>query len=90
LRSADVLVCRWIGGKYDCVDLTGVSPFAGLKTVDFIIGQTTSKAASIIVVKYERACSDNQHEFIPYVFDTLDFLAPDHCEYFERSSKSHA
>jgi hypothetical protein len=86
LRSVDVLVCRWVGGKHVCVDLTGVSRLVGLKVVDFTVGQTTIKSASSKVVKHERACSDNQHAFIPFAFYTFGFLAPDRCEYFERSS----
>jgi hypothetical protein len=28
------------------------------------------------VTKHEKSFSDNQHAFIPFVFDTFDFLAP--------------
>ncbi|GJW37447.1 hypothetical protein Tco_0060367 [Tanacetum coccineum] len=35
LRSADVLVFEWVGGKYACVDLTGVSPLVGLNSRGF-------------------------------------------------------
>jgi hypothetical protein len=76
LRLADVLVYGWIGGKHACVDLSGVSPLLGLRTEDFIVGQAASKVASNKVVKYEKACSDNQHGFISFAFDTFGFLAP--------------
>jgi hypothetical protein len=49
----------------------------GLTTGDFTVGQTALKAASSKVVKHERACSNNQHVFIPFAFDTFGFLAPD-------------
>jgi hypothetical protein len=29
------------------------------------------------VVKHEKTCSDNQHAFIPFSFDTFGFLAPE-------------
>ncbi|MCI63038.1 auxilin-like protein, partial [Trifolium medium] len=30
LKSVDVLMYGWIGGKHACADLTGVSPLVGL------------------------------------------------------------
>jgi hypothetical protein len=48
-----------------------------LTTGDFTVGQTTLKAASNKVVKHESACSNNQHAFIQFAFDTFGFLAPD-------------
>jgi hypothetical protein len=33
------------------------------------------KVASNKMTKHEKACSDNQHVFISFVFDTFDFLA---------------
>jgi hypothetical protein len=76
LRSADILVYGWVGGKHACVDLTGVSSLVGLTTEDFTIRQTTLKAASSKMTKHERACSNNQHAFISSTFDTFGFLAP--------------
>ena len=40
LRPADVMVYGWVGGKHDCVDLTGISPLVGLGVGPFIVGQT--------------------------------------------------
>ncbi|KAK2380247.1 hypothetical protein QL285_067961 [Trifolium repens] len=68
LRSADILVYGWVGGKHTCVDLTGVSP---------LVGQAALRAASSKVAKHQRVCSNNQHAFIPFAFDTFGFLAPD-------------
>jgi len=39
--------------------------------------QTTLKAASSKVVKHEKSCSDNQHVFISFAFDTFGFLTPE-------------
>jgi len=38
LRHADVMVYRWVGGKYACVDLTRVSPLMGLGAGPFTVG----------------------------------------------------
>ncbi|KAK2368629.1 hypothetical protein QL285_081812 [Trifolium repens] len=48
----------------------------GIEAKGFIVGQAALKAASSKVTKHEKSFSDNQHAFIPFVFDTFDFLAP--------------
>jgi hypothetical protein len=58
------------------VDLTRVSLHVGLWVGAFTVGQTTLKDAPRKVVKHEKTCSDNQHVFIPFDFDTFGFLAP--------------
>ncbi|GJW89039.1 putative reverse transcriptase domain-containing protein [Tanacetum coccineum] len=80
LRSAAVLVFRWVGGKHAGVDLTGVSPLVGLSSRGFTAGQATLKAASCKVTKHDKACIENQHVFIPFAFDTFGFLAPEAVE----------
>jgi hypothetical protein len=40
------------------------------------------------VVKHEKACSDNQHAFIPFAFDTFGFLAPDVVDLLQRVQKN--
>ncbi|MCI53571.1 auxilin-like protein, partial [Trifolium medium] len=35
LRTADILVFGWEGGKHACLDLTGVSPLVGLGVGEF-------------------------------------------------------
>lgn len=69
------------------MDLRGVSLLVGLEGVAFTAGHTTLKAASAKVVKLEKACVDNQHAFIPFVFDTLVFLVPDVVEFLKRAKK---
>lgn len=56
------------------MELTRVSPLVGLGVETFTVGQTALKTASNKVVKHEKACYDNQHAFIPFIFDTFDFL----------------
>jgi len=77
LRPADVMVYGWVGGKHACVDLTEVSPLVGLGVRPFTVGHATLKAVSSKVAKHEKTCSDNQHAFIPFAFDTFGFLAPE-------------
>ncbi|GJX69127.1 hypothetical protein Tco_0304854 [Tanacetum coccineum] len=84
LRSADVLVVGWVGGKHVCMDLTGVSSLVGLSGRGLKVGQTALKAASCKVTKHERACIENQHVFIPFAFDTFSFLAPEAVELLNR------
>jgi len=46
-----------------------------------------TKAASSKVAKHEKACSDNQHVFIPFAFDTFGFLAPEAVDLLHRVQK---
>jgi hypothetical protein len=67
LRPANVMVYGWVGGKSACVDFTQVSPLVGLGVGVFTVGHVTLKVASNKVVKHEKAYSNNQHAFIPFV-----------------------
>jgi hypothetical protein len=67
LKSADIFVYGWVGGKHACVDFTGVSPLVGLTTEDFTVGRTTFEVASSKMAKHESVCSNNQHAFIPHL-----------------------
>jgi len=78
---------RMVGGKLACVNLTGVSPLVGLGVRPFIVGQTALKAASSKVAKHEKTCSDNQHAFITFAFDTFSFLAPEVVDLLHRVQK---
>jgi len=57
------------------VKLIGVSPLVGLGVGTFKVGQTTLRIASSKMIKHEKACSNNQHVLILFVFDTFGFLA---------------
>ncbi|KAK2430033.1 hypothetical protein QL285_028412 [Trifolium repens] len=81
------MVYGWVGGKHACVDLTGVSSLVGLWTEIFNVGQTTLKAASCKVAKHKKTCSDNQHVFISFAYDTFDFLAPEVVSLLQRIQK---
>ncbi|GJY45228.1 putative reverse transcriptase domain-containing protein [Tanacetum coccineum] len=49
-----------------------------------LAGQTALKAVSGKVTKHEKACIENQHLFIAFVFDTFGFLAPEAVELHSR------
>ncbi|KAJ0924670.1 putative exostosin [Helianthus annuus] len=87
LRPTDMLVFGWEGGKYACVDLTGVSPLVGLKDKGFVVGQAVLKAEASKVAKHEKACRENQHVFVPFAFDTFGGLAPDAMRLLNRVQK---
>jgi hypothetical protein len=57
--------------------LIGVSPLVELMTKNFTVGRTALNVVSNKVAKHEKARSDNQHDFIPFAFDTIGFLEPD-------------
>ncbi|KAI3713814.1 hypothetical protein L1987_72400 [Smallanthus sonchifolius] len=84
LRPADVLVFGWEGGKHACVDLTGVSPLAGLRENGFVAGQAVMKAESKKVEKHAKACEDNHHAFVPLAFDTFGSLASEAVRFLAR------
>ncbi|KAL8250640.1 hypothetical protein R6Q59_034333 [Mikania micrantha] len=84
LWPEDILVFGWEGGKHSCVDLTGVSPFVGLRDTGFVAGQSALKAESGKDAKHEKACLENQHVFIPFAFDTFGFLVPEAVNFLNR------
>jgi hypothetical protein len=58
-----------------------------LWTEIFIAAQAALKADSCKVAKHEKAYSDNQHVFIPFVFDTFGFLTPETVSLLQRVQK---
>ena len=56
----------------------------GLGVGAFTIGLVIIKVASSKVTQHEKACSDNQDVFIPIIFDTFDFLAPEAVDLLHR------
>ncbi|GJV90270.1 hypothetical protein Tco_1538083 [Tanacetum coccineum] len=88
LKPAYVLVFGWVEGKHAYMDLTRVSPLVGLISWDFTVGQTALKAASYKVTKHEKPCIENQHVFIPFVFDTFCFPAPEAVELLNRVQRA--
>ena len=67
--------------------MNGVSPLVGLGVRPFTVGQAALKAASSKEARHEKACSDNQYAFIPFAFDTFDFLALEAVDLLHRVQK---
>jgi hypothetical protein len=62
--------------------LAGVPPLVGTEIEDFTVERTILKVASNKINKHDKTCSDNQHVFILFAFDTFDFLTPRGCRPF--------
>jgi hypothetical protein len=77
----------YVGGKHACVYLTEDSALVGLETETFTVRQTALKVVSCKVAKHEKTYSDNQHPFIPFAFDTFDFLTPEIVSLLHRIQK---
>jgi len=45
-----------------------------IKDGTFMVEHATLKVASNKMAEHEKECSDNQHVFIPFVFDIFGFL----------------
>lgn len=56
------------------MDLNRVSLVVGLKIEGFSVWHITLKINLNKVFKHEKMCSHNQHPFISFVFDNVDFL----------------
>jgi hypothetical protein len=54
----------------------------------FTLKQAALKAASSKITKYKKLCYDNQHVFIPFAFDTFEFLAPETLDLLKKGLKS--
>jgi hypothetical protein len=65
------------------VDLTRV-PTRRTMYLGFYYGTNNPQAASSKVAKHRKVCSDNQHGFISFAFDTFDFIIPKIVELLKR------
>ncbi|KAL8165980.1 hypothetical protein V2J09_007479 [Rumex salicifolius] len=54
LRPIDVLISGWVNGKHACVDLTEVSPLAGIVHDTFTVGQAALRIVSEAVELLKR------------------------------------
>lgn len=76
-----MLVYSWKEGKHPCVDFIWVSSLSGLGNETLVVGQAAIKATEAKMRKHDQVCKDNQHLFIPFVFDTFIFLTSDDVEF---------
>ncbi|WJX46713.1 hypothetical protein P8452_33486 [Trifolium repens] len=87
----DVFRCAGISAKKEAPVNFLTDPQEGRSTLRpadvMVYGWVALKAASCKVAKHEKACSDNQHAFIPFAFDTFGFLAPEAASLLQRVQK---
>ena len=69
------------------MDLTGVSPLVDFQINGFVAGQAVLKEETKKVDKHAKACTENQHLFVPFAFDTFGSLAPDDVRFLDRVRK---
>ncbi|KAL6517193.1 hypothetical protein OROHE_017899 [Orobanche hederae] len=71
LRPADLLLYNWSQGKDACLDVTGVSPFAGAGLVSWVHGAALQTAVQKKRRKYSSICAEHGYSFIPFAFSTF-------------------
>ncbi|KAL8110192.1 hypothetical protein AgCh_026056 [Apium graveolens] len=74
LRPADLLLFNWSQGKDACLDVTGISPFAGGGVSSWAPGVALLNAVEKKKRKYSRICVDHGYSFIPFAFSTFGEL----------------
>lgn len=83
-RPADILVYNWEEGRDTCLDVTGVSPFAGGGVDTFTSGPSLSKAVERKRCKYLDVCRANGYNFCTLAFTTLGELGIETIEFLLR------
>ncbi|GJR29739.1 putative RNA-directed DNA polymerase, eukaryota, reverse transcriptase zinc-binding domain protein [Tanacetum coccineum] len=71
LRPADLLLFNWLQGKDACLDVTGISPFAGMGANSWAPTVALLNAVEKKKKKYASICEDNGYKFIPFAFSTF-------------------
>ncbi|KAL5714644.1 hypothetical protein ACHQM5_016576 [Ranunculus cassubicifolius] len=79
LRPADILIFGWDQGKDSCIDITGISPFAGGSSEHSVAAAARRKKQ-----KYSKKCEDEGYSFHPFSFSTLGQLDSEASELVHR------
>ena len=74
LRPADLLLFNWHRGKDVCLDVTGISPFAGTSGGSWAPNMALHNAVEKKNKKYAIKCEENGYKFIPFAFTTFGEL----------------
>ena len=64
-----------------------MSPLVDFRGNGFVAGTAVLKAESKKVDKHATTCTENQHVFVPFAFDTFGSLAPDAIRFLDRVRK---
>ncbi|KAL5727948.1 hypothetical protein ACHQM5_001085 [Ranunculus cassubicifolius] len=68
LRPADLLLYNWDQGKDVCLDVTGVSPFAGGGVRSYVPGKALENAVKLKKKKYDDKCFMHGYGFTTFAF----------------------
>ncbi|GJS73270.1 hypothetical protein Tco_0706111 [Tanacetum coccineum] len=71
LRPSDLLFFNCLQGKDACLDVTCISPFAGMGATSWAPGVALHNAAEKNKRKYASICEENGYKFIPFAFSTF-------------------
>lgn len=84
LRPADLLLYNWDTGKDVCVDVTGVSPFAGGGVDVFVPGKALDNATKLKKRKYEDKCFRHGYGFATFGFTIFGELGEEAVDILKR------
>ncbi|GJX26090.1 hypothetical protein Tco_0232386 [Tanacetum coccineum] len=93
LRPADLLLFYWLQGKDACLDVTDISPFAGMGATSWAPGVALHNVVEKKKRKYASICEDNGYKFILFAFSTFgkfDMEALDTLSHIKSISISHS
>nr|GEV55898.1 beta-myrcene synthase [Tanacetum cinerariifolium] len=68
LRPVDFLLFNWLQGKDACLDVTCISPFAGIGATSWAQGVTLNNVVEKIKRKYASIYEENGYKFKPFCF----------------------
>nr|GEY44161.1 tRNA-dihydrouridine(16/17) synthase [NAD(P)(+)]-like [Tanacetum cinerariifolium] len=71
LRPADLLLFNWLQGKDACLDVTCISPFAGIGATSWAHEVALNNVVEKKKRKYVSICEENGYKFIPFAFSTF-------------------
>ncbi|GJW24065.1 hypothetical protein Tco_0037876, partial [Tanacetum coccineum] len=71
LRPAYLLLFNWLQGKDACLDVTCISPFAGMGASSWAPGVALHNAVEKKKRKYVLIYEENGYKFIPFAFSTF-------------------
>nr|GEU34447.1 hypothetical protein [Tanacetum cinerariifolium] len=71
LRPVDLLLFNWLQGKDACLDVTCISPFAGMRAYSWDPGVVLHNDVEKKKRKYAFICKENEYKFIPFAFSTF-------------------
>ncbi|GJZ18981.1 hypothetical protein Tco_0555571, partial [Tanacetum coccineum] len=69
--TTDLLLFNWLQGKDACLDVTCISPFAGMGATSWAPGVALHNVVEKKKKKYGSVCEENGYKFIPFAFSTF-------------------